>query len=338
MTEHTLAWPSGSPVGGDPLITALRGLDLPPDLLEEVAEEKSPRERGHVLLGFALESEFQECSETARQLFRALREHPPTPELGQIASVELAQSLRESGDEAEADRIGDELLRSGDLLEEPAAHLGEGFQEIGRLPEALRCFDIACRTLLEGNVEDIAGADPLLLDVLVRRARTRAALGMEADAHDEAAAGAARAAMRRLWGFSLHVQALRQGLSAGLPGENVQLLLSREEFGRAGKQVLPAGEGPDSYYRTAENLLREHGHRHPEARRGVLLTGVEEVLGAAPEQDLDPAEPETYLTLARAWTVGGDPRALAWPPERGQACWCASGRTYGECCGIPSAP
>ncbi|MCK1819563.1 SEC-C domain-containing protein, partial [Streptomyces sp. XM83C] len=41
---------------------------------------------------------------------------------------------------------------------------------------------------------------------------------------------------------------------------------------------------------------------------------------------------------------GGDPsqrpargRAIPWPPQRTAACWCGSGRGYGECHGVAEA-
>ncbi|PZG94074.1 preprotein translocase subunit SecA, partial [Streptomyces sp. NTH33] len=47
--------------------------------------------------------------------------------------------------------------------------------------------------------------------------------------------------------------------------------------------------------------------------------------GASPS---DPALLPQYAT-----TLAARGRAVAWPPQRGAACWCGSGQTYGDCHG-----
>lgn len=176
--------PAPAPAADAPMVAALRGLEVSDWLFAEF--EQFPDEKGEILLGFALDSYLAGWHEQARSLFEVLREHPTSVEDGQRASVELARVLRACGETARADRITSELLGSDDLGARPAAVLAGDLQKSGMPTEALHCYEIACRGLLDGPVEDLGRLSVVARQSLVGRAAVRRSLGVEADTHDEA--------------------------------------------------------------------------------------------------------------------------------------------------------
>lgn len=58
---------------------------------------------------------------------------------------------------------------------------------------------------------------------------------------------------------------------------------------------------------------------------------VEELIGHADREGLDPGEAPTRAGLAVELHRRGE--TLAWPPARNERCWCRSGRKYKRCCG-----
>lgn len=337
MTDHG---PATAPAGDNTsLMDALRELDLPGRLLKDLAAD--PDHAGEFLMEFVAGLGRAGRVSQARRLLETVREHPPTPEDRQYASVELAKLLRGSQDAkdvAEADRITSELLRPGHLTEGPAQLLGEDLQELGRWDEALRCHNIAARQLLAASPEDLADEDDLSLAPLVSRLLARMNLGLTRDAHDDVALAVAQ---RQVEGMT------------GLPGEedwdwpqdegpdeDVETLYSREAFDEARARGLLTGEtaehGADAYYRAAERTLREQAREHPETRWRVVLHGVEEIVEFAERSGREPEDGDTALTWADLELAADDPRLRAWPPGRNEPCWCASGRKYKKCCGSPA--
>lgn len=53
--------------------------------------------------------------------------------------------------------------------------------------------------------------------------------------------------------------------------------------------------------------------------------------------DRDPAADNTRASYAADQARTHPDGLIAWPPERNQPCWCASGRKYKKCCGHPTA-
>ncbi|WP_019608425.1 SEC-C metal-binding domain-containing protein [Nocardiopsis sp. CNS-639] len=336
MNEHV----SSTATAGDdtPLTAALRELDLPSRLLNDLAAY--PDDTGEVLVDSAAELRRAGRATQARRLLETVREHPPTSEGGQYASVELADLLRKSQDPrdtAEAERITSELLRPGRLGQGPADLLGEYMRELERWDEALLCFNIAARHLLAEPPEELAEEDDLSLSPLVNRLLARMKLGLPYDDHDEVALAVAQRQAEDALGPSYEEQ--------GRPAENgpdreVEALYSRAAFDGARDRGLLSGEtaghGADVYYRAAERSLRERDREHPGTRRGVVLHGVEDIVEFAERSGLDPADEDTALTWAERELTADDPRLRSWPPGRNEPCWCASGRKYKKCCGSPS--
>ncbi|MFE6385153.1 SEC-C domain-containing protein [Nocardiopsis dassonvillei] len=336
MNEHA----SSTATAGDdtPLTAALRELDLPSRLLDDLAAY--PDDTGEVLMDSAAELRRAGRATQARRLLETVREHPPISEDGQYASVELADLLRKSQDPrdtAQAERITSELLRPGHLGQGPADLLGEYMRELERWDEALLCFNIAARHLLAEPPEELAEEDDLSLSPLVNRLLARMKLGLPYDDHDEVALAVAQRQAEDALGPSYEEQ--------GRPAENgpdreVEALYSRAAFDGARDRGLLSGEtaghGADAYYRAAERSLRERDREHPGARRGVVLHGVEDIVEFAERSGLDPADDDTALTWAERELTADDPRLRSWPPGRNEPCWCASGRKYKKCCGSPS--
>ncbi|MFC9085726.1 SEC-C domain-containing protein [Nocardiopsis dassonvillei] len=336
MNEHV----SSTATAGDdtPLTAALRELDLPSRLLNDLAAY--PDDTGEVLVDSAAELRRAGRATQARRLLETVREHPPTSEGGQYASVELADLLRGSQDPrdtAEAERITSELLRPGHLGQGPADLLGEYMRELERWDEALLCFNIAARHLLAEPPEELAEEDDLSLSPLVNRLLARMKLGLPHDDHDEVALVVAQRQAEGALGPSYEEQ--------GRPAENgpdreVEALYSRGAFDGARDRGLLSGEtaehGADAYYRAAERSLRERDREHPGTPRSVVLHGVEDIVEFAERSGLDPADDGTARTWADLELTADDPGLRSWPPGRNEPCWCASGRKYKKCCGSPS--
>jgi hypothetical protein len=336
MNEHD----SATATAGDdtPLTAALRELDLPDRVLKELAAY--PDDTFEVLMDSAAELRRAGRAAQARRLLETVREHPPTSEDGQYASVELADLLRESQDPrdtAEAERITSELLRPGHLGQGPADLLGEYMRELERWDEALRCFNIASRELLAEPPEELAEEDDLSLSPLVNRLLARMKLGLPHDDHDEVALVVAQRQAEGALGLPHEEEGWPE---EDEPGREVEALYSRAAFDGARARGLLSGEtaehGADAYYRAAERSLRERDREHPGARRSVVLHGVEEVAEFAERSGLDPANADTVLNWADLELTADDPRLRSWPPGRNEPCWCASGRKYKKCCGSPS--
>ncbi|WP_150252428.1 SEC-C metal-binding domain-containing protein [Nocardiopsis deserti] len=336
MNEHVS---STSPAGDDGSLTAaLRELDLPDRVLKELAAH--PDDTGEVLMDSAVELRRAGRDDQARRLLETVCEHPPASEVGQYASVELADLLRKSQDprdRAEADRITSELLRPGHLGEGPADLLGEDLRELERWEEALHCFNIAARRLLAEPPEELAGADDLSLSPLVNRLLARMKLGLPHDGHDEVALVVAQRQAEGALGLPYEEEGWPEEEG---PGREVETLYSREAFDAARARGLLSGEAAehdaDAYYRAAERSLRERDREHPGTPRSVVLHGVEEVAEFAERSGQDPVSSDTALDWVELELSADDPRLRSWPPGRNEPCWCGSGRKYKKCCGSPS--
>ncbi|WP_028648211.1 SEC-C domain-containing protein [Nocardiopsis sp. CNT312] len=315
-----------------PLAPEFHGLDLPRRLLDDAAA--APEFAGDLLLEHAGDLVRAGRSEQARRLLSTVREHPPAPEDGQYAAVELARLLREEPrvrDTAEAERITGQLLSPGGLGEGPAQVLGEDLQELERWEEALRCYNISARELLAQPAEALDGEDALTLTPLIGRLLMRMRLGLPADAHDEVALEAAERRTGDLLEPFDHEEEPDEA-------EGVEALYSRAAFDEARERGLLTGaaaeDGVGAYYRAAERSLRERAREYPQTRWNVVLLSTAEAVAAAERAGADLSEEGTGL--GEAGFAVDDPRLRPWPPQRNDSCWCASGRKYKKCCGAPA--
>ena len=300
------------------LVSAILNMDLPQHLLDDLAQ--TPDATGDILLNAAAELR-EKRPALAGRILELLREHAPEPDYRQYATHMLAGMLKDDGQEREADRLIDGLMRPGVLGRPMAAVLADEFAEAGDLDRALYCYNIACRSILAQPVELLEHMDPVGLLPLMGRARTRERLGMPADEHDRAvrAVDQARPSLEEEMGL----------LEQGLDQQGFDRRLDEDEPATPVRVEL-TGQDQEHY----RNVERELGQR-PEERPVLVLVDPAELDAYAEEHGLDPAEEDTRSAWARSLPVDS-PRLVGWPPERNRACWCGSGRKYKKCCGSPS--
>jgi hypothetical protein len=187
------------------------------------------------------------------------------------------------------------------------------------LTEAVRAA-LAERAATPDQPAEPAGADDagLLFFLLQQRHRTRHALGLPHDTHDNLA----ERLETRLAGTAAPA-------AAGPDGD--LLFWPRAEFDRLVAQ-WPAlsesyGKGFDEHRaRLERDLVRLAGA----GRTGLaLLPGsVDGLIRYA--GDGAPDDPGTRAGYARQLADG--PAQIPWPPERNEPCWCGSGSKYKKCC------
>ncbi len=93
---------------------------------------------------------------------------------------------------------------------------------------------------------------------------------------------------------------------------------------------------PEEYPSYEEHLAAIEAALRELAASGTPNLGI--VTGTVPSYEAfaaselaSPTDPALLPQYATILAARG--RAVAWPPERPAACWCGSGRTYGECHG-----
>lgn len=86
----------------------------------------------------------------------------------------------------------------------------------------------------------------------------------------------------------------------------------------------------EEHLATIEASLRELSASGT-ANLGIVTGTVPSYEAFAASEGMSPAE--TALLPQYATTLAARGRAVEWPPQRGTACWCGSGRGYGECHG-----
>lgn len=86
----------------------------------------------------------------------------------------------------------------------------------------------------------------------------------------------------------------------------------------------------EEHLATIEASLRELSASGT-ANLGIVTGTVPSYEAFAASELMSPAE--AALLPQYATTLAARGRAVEWPPQRGTACWCGSGRVYGECHG-----
>ncbi|WP_157745476.1 SEC-C metal-binding domain-containing protein [Nocardiopsis gilva] len=274
--------------------------------------------------------------ERAMAVYEAVIAAPPSEADAQDAMVERIDLLLEQGDTAAADEAIGELSKRGPM-EMPAVLLAESLEARERLEDALTWFNSACRRGLRQVPED-AVRNLLDLGALRGRARVRSALGLAEDEFDVAVwtqYGESRMGGReRLVESAAGQEALPQG--------TISACFTRSSFDRArregllyGEEAERAGDDPDAYYLAAERAVRRLAEEHPDVKVYFAVHSVEDLVAYAAENGRDHAAPETRNAFVETLRED-DPRIIAWPPRRNEACWCGAGRKYKKCCGSPS--
>jgi tetratricopeptide (TPR) repeat protein len=170
------------------------------------------------------------------------------------------------------------------------------------------------------TAEPVSAEDAgLLFFLLQQRHRTRHALGLSHDAHDNLA-------------DRLETRLANATAQAAVEPADDLLFWPRAEFDRLLAQwpALSAAYGEDFDDHRAR-LERELVRLAGIGRIGLSLlpgttAGLTEFAGA----DGDPADPLVRDGYARQLDAGSE--QISWPPERNEACWCGSGTKYKKCC------
>ncbi|MGW4020533.1 SEC-C domain-containing protein [Streptomyces sp. NPDC005009] len=261
-----------------------------------------------------------------------------------------ASNLWEYGHEAEARAIITGIRTAAPRDAAPWVIVAESLEAHDELEQAHETFTQAVRLLLTGVEEPPRATHPLLFG----RHRVRRMLGA---AHDEWDALADTVHTLPITLDELHDPKRVWSLGSENPVElEAEIIRLRAELG-AYREALsrpfpvavlhwPAGELAEllsAYPTLAEEYPthEEHLASIEAALRELAASGTPNlgiVTGTVPSYEAfaaselaSPADPA--LLPQYATTLAARGRAVAWPPERSAACWCGSGRTYGECHG-----
>ncbi|GGX64911.1 preprotein translocase SecA [Streptomyces minutiscleroticus] len=261
-----------------------------------------------------------------------------------------AANLWEYGHEAEARAIIDGVRAAAPRDPAPWVIVAEALEAHDELEAAHETFTEAAELLLADGEEPPYAVRP----VLFGRHRVRRMLGVAHDARDEQADALHTASVpldelhdpTRVWSLGsddpaelraeisrlqAELGSYRQALSRPFPV--AVLHWPADEFAELLAAYPSLAEEYPSHERhlaTIEEALREL------AASGTPNLGI--VTGTVPSYEAFAASEassptDTTLLPQYATTLASRGRAVAWPPERGAACWCGSGRVYGECHG-----
>ncbi|MEW2076625.1 SEC-C domain-containing protein [Streptomyces sp. NPDC012403] len=261
-----------------------------------------------------------------------------------------ASNLWEYGHEAEARAIITGIRTAAPRDAAPWVIVAESLESHDELEQAHETFTEAVRLLLTGVEAPPRATHPLLFG----RHRVRRMLGA---AHDEWDALADTVHTLPITLDELHDPKRVWSLGSENPVElEAEIVRLRAELG-AYREALsrpfpvavlhwPAGELAElteAYPSLAEEYpsYEEHLAAIEAALRELAASGTPNlgiVTGTVPSYEAfaaselaSPADPT--LLPQYATTLAARGRAVAWPPERSAACWCGSGRAYGECHG-----
>ncbi|MFE1424750.1 SEC-C domain-containing protein [Streptomyces fungicidicus] len=261
-----------------------------------------------------------------------------------------ASNLWEYGHEAEARAIIDGIRTASPRDPAPWVIVAESLESHDELEQAHETFTQAVRLLLADGTEPPRATHPLLFG----RHRVRRMLGA---AHDEWDALADTVHTLPITLDELHdpkrVWSLGSENPAELEAEIIRLRAELGAFREALSRPFPVAvlhwpadelaelteaypdltrEYPsyDAHLATIEAALRELASSGT-ANLGIVTGTVPSYEAFAASELSSPAD--ATLLPQYATTLAARGRAVAWPPEPSAACWCGSGRTYGDCHG-----
>ncbi|MFE9659949.1 SEC-C metal-binding domain-containing protein [Streptomyces sp. NPDC005955] len=265
-----------------------------------------------------------------------------------------AANLWEYGHEAEARAIIDGVRATAPRTPGPWVIVAEALEAHDELQEAHETFTRAA-TVLMGT----AGEDPEppqeVRPVLFGRHRVRRMLGEAHDAWDTLADGLHTGPVpldelhdpKRVWSLGsddpAELRAEISRLRAELGGYRQQLsrpfpvAVLHWPAGELAELVAAypslAAEYPshEEHLATIEAALRELAASGT-PNLGIVTATVPSYEAFAASEGAGPAE--VSLLPQYATTLASRGRARPWPPAATDPCWCASGRTYGECHGV----
>ncbi|MGW7305503.1 SEC-C metal-binding domain-containing protein [Streptomyces sp. NPDC054835] len=313
-----------------------------------------PEDREPLLLRAAAHLELAGERERATSLYDALLSDSPAPASPFLIRSLKAANLWEYGHEAEARAIIEGVRRARPSDPAPWEIAAETLESHDELEEAEATFTEAAGLLLPqpaSSADDISYA---LQSLLAARHRVRRLLALPHDQHDTLADRLHTGEVpldelhdpKRLWSLGSSDPAELQAEITRLRSElgSYRTALSRPfpvavlHWPEAELDELlaayPELEAEYPTYRAhltdIEASLRELAAAGT-PNLGIVPATVPSYEAFAASEASTPANPD--LLPQYATTLAARGRATAWPPLRGAACWCGSGRAYGQCHG-----
>ncbi|MFD7975994.1 SEC-C metal-binding domain-containing protein [Streptomyces sp. NPDC059071] len=307
-----------------------------------------PEDREPLLLRAAAHLELAGERERATTLYDDLLA-APSPAAPHLIRALKAANLWEYGHEAEARAIIEGLRRARPEEPEPWEIVAETLEAHDEPAEAEATFTEAARLLVVGDEVPYA-----VQSLLSGRHRVRRAMGL---IHDEWDTLADRLHTADVSLDELHDPKRLWALGSSDPAElQAEITRLRSELGsyrtalsrpfpvavlhwpeRELDELLAAYPELEAEYPTyrahltdIEASLRELAQSGT-PNLGIVPATVPSYEAFAASESSTPANPD--LLPQYATTLAARGRATAWPPGRTEACWCGSGRTYGECHG-----
>ncbi|MET8246188.1 SEC-C domain-containing protein [Streptomyces sp. NPDC005202] len=309
-----------------------------------------PEDAEALLLQAAAHLELSGDRPAATTLYDRLLSSPDGLENLHLVRALKASNLWEYGHEAEARAIIEGVRASAPRDPAPWVIIAEALESHDELEAAQEAFTEGVKLLLTDVPEPPYATHPLLFG----RHRVRRMLGAAHDEWDTLADTLHSSSVsldelhdpKRVWSLGsenpaeleaeinrlrAELGAYREALSRPFPV--AVLHWPTEELA----ELIAAypnlsGEYPshEEHLATIETSLREL------ASSGTPNLGI--VTGTVPSYEAFAASEGTTPSDATllpqyATTLAARGRAVAWPPQRGAACWCGSGRGYGECHG-----
>jgi hypothetical protein len=334
--------------------------DTPADHIAEAERllrtaEQYPEDAEPLLLQAAAHLELAGERGRASTLYDRLlaSEHPEHPLL--VKALQAA-NLWEYGHEAEARALIDGIRSAAPTEAAPWEIVAETLENHDELEASHECFSTALSILLTEGEDDVPYATRSLLS---GRHRVRRLLGRPHDEWDSLADRVHSGHTPDVSLDELHDPKRLWALGSDNPAElKAEIARLRSELGSYRSalsrpfpvavlhwpeaeldELLEAYPQLESEYPThrahltdIEASLRDLSATGTQ-NLGIVTATVPSYEAFAASEQSSPANAD--LLPQYATTLAARGRAVAWPPPKGAACWCGSGRTYGQCHGVP---
>ncbi|MFG2022929.1 SEC-C domain-containing protein [Streptomyces sp. NPDC048825] len=309
-----------------------------------------PEDAEHLLLQAAAHLELADERPRATTLYDRLLSSTSLENPHLVRALKAA-NLWEYGHEAEARAIIDGVRAASPRDPAPWVIVAESLEAHDELEAAQETFTEGATLLLTDVTDPPYATHPLLFG----RHRVRRMLGMPHDAWDTRADTLHKAPVsldelhdpKRVWSLGSDNPAELQAEIARLQSE---LTTAREALSRpfpvailhwpadelaelvaAYPSLEPEYPSHEEHLATIETSLRELAASGT-GNLGIVPGTVPSYEAFAASELASPAD--ASLLPQYATTLAARGRAVAWPPERGGACWCGSGRVYEGCHGV----
>ncbi|MEU1475907.1 SEC-C domain-containing protein [Streptomyces sp. NPDC005760] len=317
--------------------------------LERTAD-RYPEDAEALLLQAAAHLELAGDRPAASSLYDRLLSSPQGLDNPHLVRALKAANLWEYGHEAEARAIIEGVRTASPRDPAPWVIVAEALESHDELEQAQETFTEGARVLLTDVPEPPYSTHPLLFG----RHRVRRMLGLAHDDWDLLADTVNSSPIsldelhdpKRVWSLGSENPA---ELQAEISRLRAELGTFREALSRPFPVAVlhwPASEltelvsaypslsseypSQEEHLATIEASLRELSASGT-ANLGIVSGTVPSYEAFAASEGSSPAD--TTLLPQYATTLAARGRAVEWPPQRGTACWCGSGRIYGECHG-----